>query len=52
MALKVAVVGCGGVARGSHLPAWKRVPDIELVALCDKDKARADAAVAQFGGKA
>jgi predicted dehydrogenase len=51
MALKVAVVGCGGVARGSHLPAWKRVPDIELVAMCDKDKARADAAARDFGGK-
>ena len=32
--LKVAVVGVGGVS-WAHLQAWKSMPDVELVALCD-----------------
>ena len=33
--LRVAIVGCGGIANGKHLPALKTVKDIELVAFCD-----------------
>ena len=32
--LKVAVVGVGGIS-GAHIPAWKKMEDVELVALCD-----------------
>lgn len=32
--LKVALVGVGGIS-GAHIPAWKRMDDVELVALCD-----------------
>ncbi len=42
MSLRLALVGCGGVARGSHLPGWEKVEDLEFVAMCDKDRARAD----------
>ena len=32
--LKVAVLGTGGIS-GAHIPAWIRIPEAELVAICD-----------------
>ena len=32
--VKVAVVGVGGVS-GAHIPAWLKMNDAELVAICD-----------------
>ena len=32
--LKVALVGVGGIS-GAHIPAWNRMDDAQLVALCD-----------------
>ena len=34
MKLRVAEVGIGGIS-GAHIPAWKRMEDVELVAICD-----------------
>ena len=34
MKLKVAEVGIGGIS-GAHIPAWTRMEDVELVAICD-----------------
>ena len=47
---RVVQVGCGGRGQ-AHLKATLAVKDIDLVALCDTDKARLDAAVNQFGFK-
>ena len=41
--LRGAVVGCGFFAQ-FHLDAWRRMPDVELVAACDPDLTRAQAA--------
>ncbi len=32
--LKVALIGVGGIS-GAHIPAWSRMDDVDLVALCD-----------------
>ncbi len=32
--LKVAVLGAGGIS-GAHVPAWLRIPEAKLVAICD-----------------
>ncbi len=32
--LRIAEVGLGGIS-GAHVPAWKRMEDVEYVALCD-----------------
>lgn len=32
--LKVGLVGCGGIS-GAHVPAWDKMEDVELVAICD-----------------
>src|SRR5438093_2444493 len=45
---RVAILGCG--PRGiSHAGAYKKLPDVELVALCDLDEERLRAAGERFG---
>lgn len=47
--LRGALIGCGFFAQ-NHLNAWRDLAgEVELVAVCDMDKAKADAAAAQFG---
>jgi predicted dehydrogenase len=51
--LRIAVVGAGGIARGSHLPSLQRLlaegAPVELAALCDLDLERAQGLAAHFG---
>jgi predicted dehydrogenase len=44
--LRIALVGVGAAAQVSHIPVLKRMEDLELVALCDRDAEKA-ARVAQ-----
>lgn len=41
--VKVAIIGAGNVATEAHLPAWRRIPQAQVVAVCDVDKKRAEA---------
>ena len=43
-----AVIGCGFFAE-NHLNAWASIPDVELVAVCDLDPAKAESAAKRFG---
>jgi len=36
--LKIAVIGTGAIAQVAHLPIWHSFEDVEVVALCDKNK--------------
>lgn len=47
----VAVVGVGWVAQVVHLPILKRLPEVEVVALCDSDKRRVMLVAEKFGIK-
>ncbi len=49
--VKVAFVGAGGNATG-HISRVSQNPDAEVVAICDIDESRAQAAVEKFGGQA
>jgi virulence factor len=40
-ALKVGVIGAGGIARSVHLPSLNDIPDAEIVAICDLVETRA-----------
>lgn len=40
--ISVAVVGAGNVANGMHLPAWRKIPETEVVAICDTNRERAE----------
>jgi D-apiose dehydrogenase len=44
--MRVAIIGCGYFAR-FHREAWARLP-VEVVALCDADPAKAEAAAREF----
>jgi predicted dehydrogenase len=47
--LRVAVIGCGGRSRSSHLPFLRDAEDAELVAVCDPVPAARDRAGEEFG---
>lgn len=48
---RVAVVGCGALAQGMHLPHSQKNPRIELVATCDIDPVVAEKCRDQYGAK-
>ena len=48
--LKIAIIGCGGIANGKHMPALKVQSDrVEMVAFCDLVIERAQEAAKNFG---
>ena len=48
--LKVAVIGCGGIANQKHFPALKNNSDMnEIVAFCDVIEERAVKVAKEFG---
>ena len=48
--VKVAIIGCGGIANQKHFPALKNNSDLnEIVAFCDIKIERAQKAAAEFG---
>ena len=46
--LRVAGVGAGYFSQ-FHLMGWKAIPEVEYVALCDRDEAKARAYAERFG---
>ncbi len=50
--VRIGFAGSGGIATEAHLPALKEVEGVEIVALADVSKERAQAAADKFGGKA
>lgn len=40
--IKLGIIGNGGIGRGVHVPAYKSIPEIELVATCDLIPSRMD----------
>ncbi|MBR5308339.1 MAG: Gfo/Idh/MocA family oxidoreductase [Clostridia bacterium] len=47
--VRVGIIGCGGIANGKHMPALKKVPEVEMVAFCDIVAWKAEKAVRDFG---
>jgi predicted dehydrogenase len=48
----IAIIGSGGIARKSHLPAYAKLQaegKVKLIAVCDVNEATALAAAADFG---
>jgi predicted dehydrogenase len=46
--IRLAVIGCGAVSTLYHLPAAASAPNVELVAVHDYDRARAQKAASEF----
>jgi predicted dehydrogenase len=51
MSHRYAIVGCGGIANSSHLPAVERLDNVNIVAVCDIAEERAKAAAHKYGGE-
>lgn len=49
--LRVAFIGCGGVAKGQHAPAYQKLSQVQLVAACDVVPEKAQAFAETFGGR-
>jgi predicted dehydrogenase len=49
--IRVAVVGTGGIGKRVHIPAYRLNKNVDLVALVDDDKEKADRVAKKFGVK-
>ncbi|OIK12852.1 dehydrogenase [Bacillus sp. MUM 116] len=49
--LKIAVIGCGSIARHRHLPEYTANPKVKIVAVCDVVKERAEELGRKYGTK-
>jgi len=47
--LQLAIIGCGGIANGKHLPSLSKLEQVELVAFCDIVRERAEKASEKYG---
>src|SRR5665647_78678 len=47
--LKVGIIGCGAIANGKHMPSLAKIAEIEMVAFCDVQIEKAEAAAKQYG---
>ena len=47
--LRVALVGVGAAAQINHLPVLKKLEDVELAALCDRDPEKTSRVAQKFG---
>jgi len=47
--VRIAVVGAGAIAQLAHLPVLSKMRGVQLVALCDNDRAKARALADRFG---
>lgn len=46
--MRTGIIGVGGIGTGAHLPAYHRIPDMEIAALCDKSGERLDRFARRF----
>ncbi len=46
---RAAIIGCGFIANGKHLPSMARLEDVEVVAFCDLIVEKAQASAAKYG---
>ncbi|MDR4945545.1 Gfo/Idh/MocA family protein [Neobacillus cucumis] len=47
--LRVGIIGCGGIAKGKHMPSLAKLSQIEMVAFCDIEEERAALAATKYG---
>jgi len=48
--IRVGVIGCGGICFAAHIPAFLKIPEFEIVALCDSSVEKAERARKLVGG--
>jgi UDP-N-acetylglucosamine 3-dehydrogenase len=50
LTVKLAIVGCGSIARRAHIPALTGSGDVDIVAFVSRTRASAEAAASECGG--
>ncbi len=50
--IKIAVIGCGAIAKHRHIPEYANNPNVKMVAFCDPVIERAEANAKQYGANA
>ena len=49
--LKIGVIGCGAISVRRHLPEYAANPDVEIAALYNRTRSKAEEMQRQYGGK-
>lgn len=49
MTLRLAVIGCGAIARRAHIPAFKASEDVDVVAFASRSLSSAQTAASEYG---
>jgi len=49
--LRIGIIGCGGIANGKHMPSLAKITEIEMVAFCDIELEKAEAAAKKYGNE-
>ena len=47
----VGVIGTGGIFRSVHAAGWKSIPGVNIVAVCDASRDRAESAAKEVGAQ-
>ncbi len=47
--VRVGIIGCGGIAKGKHMPALSKLKNVKMVAFCDIIEKKALAAREKYG---
>ena len=47
--MRIAIIGCGAIARRSHLPAFKQLEGVDVVAFASRSLSSAEAAASEYG---
>ena len=49
--LRVGIIGCGGIAKGKHMPSLKKIDTVNMVAFCDVNEEKALYAAKTYGAE-
>lgn len=49
--LNIAIIGCGGIANGKHMPSLSKIEEVDMVAFCDIIPERAEKAAKEYGAQ-
>ena len=46
--LKMAIIGCGDIMNGCHLPGYIKMDNVEIIAFCDIIKEKAEKSAKEY----
>ena len=47
--VRIGIIGAGGIVRTRHMPELSRIPDVEVVAVCNRSRASSEQFAKEFG---